>query len=515
MRSTFLFFIFSLFVVTLLGQISPIYENLPVGKYAVGFKIITLTDSSRITKPEYNYLGEKNAGDRFRKITIHLWYPAKTNQRKKAIAYSDYCYNHLLSSTNENLSDEQKNAQLTGRRRSVENWFGKTTDEAWKRLTETEMLAQKEEDPIKEKFPLLIGMLRPLSTSVTNEMLASNGYIVAMIQQGNFSSFALSTLEAIPDMRLAIAYLEKNTGIDNDKIGTFGFSGSGFSQVLFAMNEYRVKAVADIESGIYMDGLFQNFSASNYYMPSKLRVPFLHIFSRDLSKQEKFIDEFEKKTKFTKRYRLLLNQPALHHWDFAAEGYTSCIFLNNRGTEQANIKRSFEIASIYLLNFFNAELKKDDAAQVFLSTKPLLIQTSPNLWDISIYNSVRPTPDEDEFEYIIRTKGINECLAIVHNTLKDDSSSNIVEGNVLNNLGYTFLNEKKHQEAIGVFKLNTEIHPENANFFDSLAEGYEVSGDKENMKKVSGIVVGLLNKKAVLTDAEKSLKEIAERRIKN
>ena len=195
------------------------------------------------------------------------------------------------------------------------------------------MLAQADAEPLKEKFPLLIGMLRQLSTSVTNEMLASNGYIVAMINEQNSSSFSESALNEIPDMQFAIAYLEKNESVDEEKIGTFGFSGSGFSQVLFAMCDYRIKAVADIESGIYMDHLYQDFSASNYYQPSKLRVPFLHIFSIDLSKQEKYIDDLKNKTKFATRYRLLLNQPALHHWDFAAEGFTASIFLNNRGEQ--------------------------------------------------------------------------------------------------------------------------------------------------------------------------------------
>jgi len=32
-----------------------IYTNLPIGKYAVGFKIETIADSSRITKPLYNF----------------------------------------------------------------------------------------------------------------------------------------------------------------------------------------------------------------------------------------------------------------------------------------------------------------------------------------------------------------------------------------------------------------------------------------------------------------------------
>ena len=209
-----------------------------------------------------------------------------------------------------------------------------------------------------------------------------------------------------------------------------------------------------------------------------------------------------------------MNQPALHHWDFAAEGYTSSIFLNNRGEQSNNIRQSFEIASHYLLSFFNAELKKDSDAQNFLSGKPSLKQTSPALWDISVYNSVKPAPDRDEFEYIIRTKGIREALNVVRNSLTNDSSSNIMQGFVLNSLGYTFLNERKYEEAIGVFKLNSELHAEDANLFDSLAEGYELSGDKENMKKISGIVMEILNKKDSLSDAEKGLKENAEKRLK-
>ena len=41
-------------------QAQNIYDRLPVGKYAVGFKIFTLTDDTRLIRPEYNYLGEKN-----------------------------------------------------------------------------------------------------------------------------------------------------------------------------------------------------------------------------------------------------------------------------------------------------------------------------------------------------------------------------------------------------------------------------------------------------------------------
>ncbi|MFN8346685.1 MAG: hypothetical protein U0X91_16910 [Spirosomataceae bacterium] len=509
-----LFCFFSLLVSAFAqAQTSPLYTHLPVGKYPVGFKIVTFTDESRVIKPEFNYLGEKNEGDRYKKVTIHLWYPAKAHTGKNTLTYGDYCYNDLLTSSSEVIPPDRKNNKLTGSKSSVERWFGKPTEEAWKQLIDTPMLAQMEATPVNNKFPLLIGTLRPLSTSITNEVLASNGYVVAMVKDSDADSFAEGALSDIPDMQQAIAYLVKNTSADAAKIGVFGFSGSGFSPVLFSMNDSRIKAVADIESGIYMEGLFQNFSASNFYNPRKLRIPFLHIFSRDLSKQEKYIDEFEKKTAFSKRYRLLLNQPKLHHWDFAAEGYTSCLVLKNRGEAQRLIQQSFELANLYLLHFFNAELKGEGQSQAFLATKTALPTVQSNLWDITLLTPVKPAPTLTELEYIIGKKGIQEALNIANATLKNDSASNLYVGYMVNGLGYSFLHKHQYEEAIGIFKLNTELHPEDPNFFDSLAEGYEGKGDTENVKRVSNLVLALLLKKTTLNDSEKALKENAEKRL--
>lgn len=53
----------------------------------------------------------------------------------------------------------------------------------------------------------------------------------------------------------------------------------------------------------------------------------------------------------------------------------------------------------------------------------------------------------------------------------------------LNQYGYQLLNEGKHDEAIKIFILNTERHPESANTWDSLGEAYATKGDKENAIK--------------------------------
>ena len=63
-------------------------------------------------------------------------------------------------------------------------------------------------------------------------------------------------------------------------------------------------------------------------------------------------------------------------------------------------------------------------------------------------------------------------------TFKDGAMS-VATMNELNTYGYQLLNQNKNEEAIAVFKMNTENNPENANVFDSLGEGYFLSGNKE------------------------------------
>ncbi|HJQ68426.1 MAG TPA: serine hydrolase [Blastocatellia bacterium] len=49
----------------------------------------------------------------------------------------------------------------------------------------------------------------------------------------------------------------------------------------------------------------------------------------------------------------------------------------------------------------------------------------------------------------------------------------------INQLGYTLMGEKKYTEAIAIFTLNVEMYPKSSNVYDSLAEAYMKSGNKE------------------------------------
>ncbi|MGD8413834.1 MAG: tetratricopeptide repeat protein, partial [Candidatus Latescibacterota bacterium] len=50
----------------------------------------------------------------------------------------------------------------------------------------------------------------------------------------------------------------------------------------------------------------------------------------------------------------------------------------------------------------------------------------------------------------------------------------------LNLQGYVFLREERYADAIEIFKLNVDLFPQSSNVYDSLGEGYMLSGDVDS-----------------------------------
>jgi hypothetical protein len=458
-----------------LPQNSPLFRDLSIGKYTVGFKIITIADSSRVTKPLFNYFGERETGDRYQKISIHLWYPAKPNTGKGTITYNEYCYNHLFDKTSGFVDNESRSGMVKSMRNTLEGFFGKISDDDWQQLSNTKMLAQKDAAAMPEKFPLLIGTLRPLSTSVTNELMASNGYVVAMIVSPG-GRLPLGYIADVACMQRSIAYITGTGMIDENSIGAYGFSGSGFSQVLLAMSDSRIGALADIEIALYGEGIWKIFSSSNYYDASNLRVPFLHIYGKYLGLRDVSFEEFYN-TKYSHRYHLLLNQSGLHHWDVATEGRASAMILHNRGPLEPGVKASFELANIYLLNFFNSVLKKDKASQRTLDSRSLIKGYNDTLWTIQHYPALRPPPDKLQFEEVIKRKGMDEAVELARHYHKVDSAADFVSENGLNHLAQILEEKNNLKGGIRLMKLATEFYPDKAWLWRNMAGMQEADGD--------------------------------------
>ena len=79
-----------------------------------------------------------------------------------------------------------------------------------------------------------------------------------------------------------------------------------------------------------------------------------------------------------------------------------------------------------------------------------------------------------KFRKAIREQGVEAALGHFAAQLRDGT---IPEGAV-NSVAYHLLWRAHQADAIRVFRLNTELHPQSANAFDSLGEGYMQSGEK-------------------------------------
>jgi len=74
---------------------------------------------------------------------------------------------------------------------------------------------------------------------------------------------------------------------------------------------------------------------------------------------------------------------------------------------------------------------------------------------------------------------VAELIRFVKQENINDSEYDLSES-AINSIGYQLMNQEKKEEALGIFKLNTELYPTSFNVFDSYGECLLALGDKED-----------------------------------
>jgi len=85
----------------------------------------------------------------------------------------------------------------------------------------------------------------------------------------------------------------------------------------------------------------------------------------------------------------------------------------------------------------------------------------------------------DVLSTTLKDKGVEAMVAEFHSLKSGADPDLYVAESEINTLGYRLLRRQLVNEAIAVLKLNVEAYPQSANVYDSLAEAYLLSGDKE------------------------------------
>jgi tetratricopeptide (TPR) repeat protein len=92
----------------------------------------------------------------------------------------------------------------------------------------------------------------------------------------------------------------------------------------------------------------------------------------------------------------------------------------------------------------------------------------------------KPGPDIAELVRAAAEKGdYAGAEAALQTFIQDPLHKYVTAESDINQLGYTFINAKKFDQAILVLKLNVESYPESFNTWDSLGEAYMDRGDKD------------------------------------
>jgi tetratricopeptide (TPR) repeat protein len=488
---------------------SPLHGTLASGPHGVGFMKRELRDPVRLDLPKLDAAGRPQSADRSRRMRVHVWYPT-AQTAGQPMTFRDYMFSHHADTA----TDAYRRSDEANRRRFF-GQFGTVTDTGWSRLLATPLHARRDASPTVGRFPLVIGMLRTLSTTVTNEYLASHGYVVAMIDafQPDNPDPGPGLEVAVRDMEFAVPELRKLAFVDPAKLAALGFSGSGFSQILFAMRHPDVDAVSDLESAIFDDRVYWPLNRGWGYNVTALRVPFLHTYSVPLSKLENRFVEFEM-MRYAPRHHYLVDAPGIHHWDFATEGMAASTVLRIRGANGPRLQQAFETTNRYLLAFFNAYVKGDQTELAFLRRDPAANGAPAGLATIRELPAVRAAPSVEAFQAMLRTQGAQAAMAVFNDALRVDPQAPLFNEARLNQMAYRLLREEKRAEAIAVFRAIVALNPRSSNAYDSLAEALEASGERAEAVSMTRKGLEVLATEDLTPERRQQMKDALEGRIR-
>ena len=302
---------------TLLSQ-NQIWDNLDKGDYNVGFRVLSLYDSTRTINNQKN----------FRPVQVSIWYPAEESDAK-SMTYKSY---FLLSASevNYNVSPGDKDSAISNYKNllaqnginsdAVDDWFN------------TQMLADKDAKPINKKFPLVVVAQGNFHSAHHQaflcEFLASYGYVVIttpsqtrITGQLTDKSQAVKSMEdQVRDMQFAINSVKSFANVDTNNIALLGHSFGGRSILLLQMINRNVKCIVSLDGGLGLNTAVDDIQQSGLYNYDRMNVPLLHFYENT----EEFIKpDFSLIDSFNKSRRFLIKINDMHHFYFSSFGLVS------------------------------------------------------------------------------------------------------------------------------------------------------------------------------------------------
>jgi len=455
---------FALVLVLLLVPVElGISAGLDFGPHAVGFRLLSETDSSRA------FPSTDLTGLRARPVRVYLWYPAD-EPAGPGMKLGDFV---KMAADDFRLSEGPSPSGAAGLTVPLSKGLDQPQLQA---LLETSLTAVLDAKPERGTFPLLVlgqGLYyeSPLSHVALCEYLASRGYIVATCPllgtQYRLVNLSVEDLETqIRDMEFAMATVWSRSPLHTGPLGVIGYDMGGMAGLVMCMRNPQVVAFLSMDSGIltrHFSGLPNNHPQ---YREDRFTVPWMHMT------QGRFLElELKEPSMLANRKpfgdTLLVGVPTESHGQFSSygwfgirkevPGYWAAIENDPRALHD-------EICRLAGM-FFDAYLKKDTQATEHLRA------TRVGSLSIETRKGASPPPSSASLLNLIIERGVTEARPDIDRVRSANPGSKILEEDPVNWLGYHFLLWwGREKEALDVFQLNVDLNPGSANAYDSLGE---------------------------------------------
>ena len=452
------------------------------GPYPVGLKVVHQYDYSRTWHSAVDELGQPYTGERARPLQTLIWYPAD-KATGSAMTLRAYV---VLRATETNFDAKPTPGSVS------------PPDEGRKAALDDHLWAYRDAPLKGGHFPVVIYAPSFSNTPWENadlcEFLASYGYVVlASPDMGVSTREMTADLAGIDaqarDISFLIGYASTLPDTDMSEIAVGGFSWGGISNFFAAARDSRIKALFALDGSMrYFPGLIKE---SGYARPDQMRLPLLFFTQGDtpLEELERMLSNPNMSGKnslneWTHGDLITVRMLPLTHGEFSSmfqrdENFWkgSAKFMKADYT-RADGTTGYGWVARYTERFLDAYLRHDATAMDWLKKTPGENGAPPHFLTAS-YRAASGVPANFEsFREELHQKGFDHAAEVYAAFQKQDSAFKLDEGSI-NMWGYELLTEGHMPEAIGVFKFNVSLNPDSGNVYDSLAEAYMKSGDKD------------------------------------
>jgi dienelactone hydrolase len=448
-------------------------------------------DYQRTYYRRQDYFGTPFTGVRARPIQICIWYPALDQDESIKMTYGEYVFPNPEDNSFFDFVSTLQQRELGFLGALFANNTGGAID-----AMSVETNAIKNAPPASGPFPIILYFpeigFGYSSNMVMAEYLASMGYIVVSVHSYGTSSRNPEQNQAdleyfIRDMEFALAEVSQLEFSDSDKIGTMGVGFGGLAALILQMRNSDVGAVCSLEGWNILSERIDFVTGASHYSTLAMNVPLLQFLRGEDSLYNTLeVESYD----YSVRYMAKFADAEMGCFT----GYNGIrdYILDSVSLNPTISRPDYETGCHLIGEFFNAYLNQNETSLKLITEPSGELGINPDRLYIEIRERQTPPPQLDEFIPIVREHGAARAIEIYQQYDMADLENILPPEPTINILGYQLLQGGRIEDAVIMFRLNTEVHPDVPNCWDSYADGLQAAGDNEGALECYKKVLELL-----------------------